>query len=61
MSDIYVYMSDISRKTYEGNGVKTIVHSGGILRLNEKDIKEGLDHKHLRANPVKYILDHKKR
>ena len=31
-------MADISRKTYEGNGIETILHNDGILRLNEKNI-----------------------
>ena len=37
-------MVDMSRKTYESNGIETIVNNDGILRLNEKHI-EGLDHK----------------
>ena len=40
-------MVDISRKTYEKNGVETIIHNDGILWLNEKYIEEGLDHKNL--------------
>ena len=32
-------MVNISRKTYERNGVETIVDSDGILRLNEKQRK----------------------
>ena len=38
-------MVDISRKMYERNGIETIVDNDGILWLNEKHIKEGLDHK----------------
>ena len=34
-------MADISRKTYERNGVERIVGNDAILRLNEKHIKEG--------------------
>ena len=37
-------MVDISRKTYEGNGIETTVDNDGILQLYEKHIK-GLDHK----------------
>ena len=37
-------MVDISRKTYERNGVETI-DSDGILWLNKKHIEKGLDHK----------------
>ena len=45
-------MIDISSKTYERNDVETIVESDGILRLNEKRIEEGLDHKKLQV--IKY-------
>ena len=45
-------MVDISRKTYERNGVEPIVDSDGILWLNEKHIEEGLDHKKLRKTTV---------
>ena len=34
----YVNMVDISRKTYERNGIETIVDNDGILWLNEKHI-----------------------
>ena len=37
-------MVDISRRTYERNGIKTIADNNGILWLNETHI-EGLDHK----------------
>ena len=30
-------MTNISRKTYERNGIETVVDNDGILRLNEKD------------------------
>ena len=39
-------MVDIRRKTYETNGVETIVDNDGILWSNEKHL-EGLDHKSL--------------
>ena len=39
-------MVDIRRKTYETNGVETIVDNDGILWLNAKHL-EGLDHKRL--------------
>ena len=35
-------MVDISRETYERNGVEVIVDSDAILWLNEKYIEEGL-------------------
>ena len=50
----------ISRKTYERNGVETIVDSDGILRLNEKHTGK-LDHKNLWMIAVKYFSDHRKR
>ena len=53
-------MVNISRKTYERNGVKTIVDSDGILTLNEKHTKK-LDHKNLRMITVKYFSDQRKR
>ena len=33
----------ISRKTYERNGIETIVDNDGILWLNEKHTEEELD------------------
>ena len=39
-------MLDISRKTFERNGIETIIGNDGILWLNEKHIGEGLEHKH---------------
>ena len=33
-------MVDISRETYERNGIETIVDNDGILWLNEKHIEE---------------------
>ena len=38
-------MVDMSRKTYERNGIETIIDNDGIFWLNEKHIEEGLDHK----------------
>ena len=40
-------MVDISKKTYKRNSIETIVANDGILRLNERYIEEGLDHKNL--------------
>ena len=42
-------MVDLSRKTYERNGIETIVDNDRILWLNEKHIEEGLDHKNLQG------------
>ena len=38
-------MIDISRETYERNGIETIVDNDGILWFNEKHIEEELDNK----------------
>ena len=51
---------DISRKTYERNGIETIVDNDGILWLNEKHIEVGLDHKYLKEIIIKYHSDHRK-
>ena len=48
----------IGRKTDERNGIESIVDIDGILWLNEKHIKEGLDHKTLRETTMKYHSDH---
>ena len=53
-------MVDISRNTYERNGIETIIDNDRILWLNEKHIKEGLDHKHLREITRKYNSNHRK-
>ena len=53
-------MVDISRKTYERNGIETIVDNDRILWLNGKHIQEGLDHKNLREVTTKYNSNHRK-
>ena len=40
--------------------VETIVDDNGILRLNEKHIEKGLDHKNVRRITGKYHPDHRK-
>ena len=47
-------MINISRKTYERNGIETIKDNNGTLRLNEKHIEEGLDKKKIREIKTKY-------
>ena len=47
-------MFDITKKTYERNGIKTIVHNDGVLWLNEKHIEEGLHDKNLQEIIMKY-------
>ena len=51
-------MVDISKKTYERNGVETIVDSDAILWLKEKHIEEG--HNNLRVTKVKYLSGYRK-
>ena len=52
-------MVDISRKTYERNGIETIV-SDAILWFNEKHIEEGLDHKKLWEITTKHHSGHRR-
>ena len=52
-------MTDISRKTYERNGIETIVDNDGILWLNEKHIEERLDRKNLVVSLLELILPKK--
>ena len=47
-------MVDISKKTYERNGIDTIVDNDRILWLSEKHIEEKLYHKNLREITTKY-------
>ena len=47
-------------KTHERNIVETIVDSDGILQVNENHMEEGLDHKNLKLNPVKYLSGYRK-
>ena len=56
----YMNMFDISRKTYEINGIETIADNDEILWLNEKHIEAGLDHKKLGKITIKYNSDHRK-
>ena len=53
-------MIDISRETFERNGVEAVVDSDGILWLTEKHIEEGLNRKNLRVATVNYLSDHRK-
>ena len=53
-------MVDVSRETYERNGIETIVDNHRILRFNENHIEKGLDHKDLRAAILKYLSNHRK-
>ena len=53
-------MVDISRETYEGNGIETIVDNDGLLWSNEKHIEEGLDYKNLWKIKTKYHSDQRK-
>ena len=53
-------MVHISKKSCERHGIESIVYNDGILRLNEKHLEEGLDHKSLREIKTKYYSDHKR-
>ena len=53
-------MVDISRELYKRNGIETTVDNDGILRLNEKHIEEGLDHKSLQEIKIKYHSNRRK-
>ena len=55
----YINLVDINRKTYERKGVETTVDNDGILWVNEKHIKEGLDHKNILEITIKYHSDHR--
>ena len=48
-------MADISRKTYERNGVETVLGNDGILWLHENYIEEELDHKNFWEIATKFI------
>ena len=54
-------MVDINRKTYERNGIETIMDNDQILWLNKKYIEEVLDHKSLEEFTIKYHSDHRKK
>ena len=53
-------MVDISKKTYENNGIEVIVDGIGTLWLNEKHVEEKLRHKNLPFITNKYDLVYKK-
>ena len=48
------------KKTYERNGIETIVDNDEILWLYEKHIARGLDHKNLQEIIIKYYSDRRK-
>ena len=52
-------MVDISRRTFERNGIAKIVDNDGILWLNEKHLEEGLDYKRFQEITIKYHSDHR--
>ena len=53
-------MVDISKGTYENNDIEVIVHSIGMLWLNEKHVEEKLGLKDLPATTNKYDPVYKK-
>ena len=56
----YIKMVDISRKTYERNGVETIVDNDVILWFNEKYMEEELGDQNVRETAIKYTSNHRK-
>ena len=52
---------NINKKTYENNGIESIVDDTGTLELNEKHIEEKLGHKNLPAITNKYDQMYKMR
>ena len=53
-------MVNITKKTWENNGIEVIVDSVNALWLNEKNIEEKLSHKNLPAIANKYDKIYKK-
>ena len=53
-------MVDISKNMYEKNVIETMVDNDGILLLNDKHTKEGLNPNNLRKITTKYLSDHRK-
>ena len=53
-------MVDIRKKTYERNGIETIVDNDRILSLSEKHIEEELYHNNLRGITTIYHSNHRK-
>ena len=56
-----INMFDISRETYERNGVETIVDNDEILWLNKKHIEEELNIKNELATTIKYSFGYNKK
>ena len=53
-------MVHISTKTYEKNGIETMIDNDRILWLNQKHMEEELYHKKLREITIKYFSDNRK-
>ena len=53
-------MVNISREAHEKNGVEAIVDNYAIMRLKEKHIADGSDHKNLRMTIGKFLPKHRK-
>ena len=54
-------MFNITKETWENNGIEVIVDSVNALWLNEKNIEEKLDHKDLPLVTNKYNKIYKKK
>ena len=53
-------MANITRETYEANGIEVITDEFGKLWLNERHVQEQLGHKNLPALTNKYDEEYKK-
>ena len=54
-------MVNITKETYENNGIEVIVDKFNTLQLNKSHIQQQLGHKNLRAVTNKYDQKYKKR
>ena len=53
-------MANITRETYEANGIEVITDEFGKLWLNERHVEKQLGHKNLPALTNQYSKEHKK-
>ena len=53
-------MANITRETYEANGIEVITDEFGKLWLNERHVQEQLGHKNLPALTNQYPEEYKK-
>ena len=53
-------MVNITKETYQNNGIEVIIDKFDILWLDEKHVEQQLEHKHLPAVTNKYHKKYKK-